>query len=81
MSPNRRLILVQTGCAGRDKVNFVREMRREPKTVADCYKYADQSTEEPEEVPLPVRVWEREVLEKQVWAEAIRQLAKFGKNK
>ena len=42
MSPNRRLILVQTGCAGRDKVNFVREMRREPKTVADCFKYADQ---------------------------------------
>jgi len=33
-------------------------------------------TEEAEEVPVPDRAWDREVLEKEAWSEPIRRLAK-----
>jgi Zn-dependent peptidase ImmA (M78 family) len=37
---------------------------------------AAMPTEEAEEFAAPGRVWDREVLEKEVWVEPIRQLAK-----
>jgi predicted transcriptional regulator of viral defense system len=38
-----------------------------------------KSNKTAKEVPAPIRVWDREVLEKQVWSEPVRQLArKYG---
>jgi predicted transcriptional regulator of viral defense system len=43
---------------------------------ARMHSKAAKPTEEAEEVAAPGRVWDREVLEKEVWAEPIRRLAK-----
>jgi predicted transcriptional regulator of viral defense system len=64
----QRLLRFAEICHVKQAVAVAEKSRRQPAPA--------KSDEEAEEAPVTARVWDREVLEKEVWSEPIRQLAK-----
>jgi predicted transcriptional regulator of viral defense system len=64
----QRLLRFAEICRVKQAVATAENARMHPKPA--------KLTEEAKEAPGPARVWDREVLEKEVWSEPIRQLAK-----
>jgi len=64
----QRLLRFAEICRVKQAIAAAENARRQPEPA--------KSTEEGEGDPVTARVWDREVLEKEVWSEPIRQLAK-----